>query len=87
MWDTGMGIPKSEMNSIFEEFYQLGNPERSRSNGTGLGLAIVKRAAALLDVPVRAQSIPGKGSMFAVEVPLANTASTGVNTQRMDELV
>lgn len=72
VWDTGIGIPQAELESIFEEFYQLGNPERSRSNGTGLGLAIVKRAAALLAVPVRVRSTPAKGSMFAVEVPLAD---------------
>ena len=40
--NTAAGFPASEREHIFEEFYQLGNPERDRSRGLGLGLAIVK---------------------------------------------
>lgn len=70
VWDTGSGIPQAEMSNVFEEFYQLGNPERSRAKGTGLGLSIVKRAAHLLDAPLRVRSEVARGSMFAVELPL-----------------
>ncbi len=41
--DEGMGIAPEELNHIFEEFYQLENPERDRSKGLGLGLAIVRQ--------------------------------------------
>ena len=41
---TGPGSPAAERERIFEEFYQLDNPERDRSQGLGLGLAIVLRA-------------------------------------------
>ena len=58
------------MASVFEEFLQLDNPERARDKGSGLGLAIVDRAARLLGVKVRVRSIPGRGSCFAVEVPM-----------------
>jgi signal transduction histidine kinase len=75
VWDTGIGVPEGELESIFEDFYQVGNPERSQANGTGLGLAIVKRAAALLDIPVTVRSQHGKGSVFAIEVPLANSGN------------
>ncbi len=69
VWDTGVGIPAERIGEIFEEFRQLGNSHRDRSKGSGLGLAIVARAAALLDLQLRVRSRPGRGSMFAVELP------------------
>jgi len=74
VWDTGMGIPEDELTSIFEEFYQVGNPARDRSKGLGLGLAIVNRIASLLGHHIDVRSTPGKGSMFAVEVPISSAA-------------
>ena len=70
VWDTGIGIPEEQLQAIFEEFHQLDNPARERSKGLGLGLAIVERLANLLGHTVDVRSIPGKGSVFAVEVPL-----------------
>lgn len=70
VWDTGVGIPKSQIKLIFREFHQLGNPNRDRRQGLGLGLAIVERLAALLDHRVTVDSRPHKGSVFAIEVPL-----------------
>ena len=69
VWDTGIGIPVERREAIFQEFYQLGNPERDRSKGLGLGLAIVERMAKLLGTQVTVQSEPRRGSMFAVEIP------------------
>ncbi len=66
VWDSGPGIPAHELDRIFEEFYQIGNPERDRTRGLGLGLAIVRRLAALLGHEVQVQSWPGRGSMFRV---------------------
>ncbi|MBI5164094.1 MAG: PAS domain S-box protein, partial [Magnetospirillum sp.] len=71
VWDTGIGIPHERTREIFEEFTQLGNPERDRTQGLGLGLAIVDRLAKLLAHRVDVCSQPGRGSMFAVEVPRA----------------
>jgi two-component system, sensor histidine kinase len=73
VWDTGLGIPEDKTTEIFEEFRQLGNYERNRAKGTGLGLAIVAKTAELLGLQIRVRSRPGKGSMFAVEVPLGET--------------
>jgi two-component system, chemotaxis family, CheB/CheR fusion protein len=70
-WDTGVGIPKHEFQAIFEEYRQLDNTARERSRGLGLGLAIVQRLADLLGHRVRVSSEPGKGSVFAIEVGLA----------------
>jgi two-component system, sensor histidine kinase len=67
--DTGRGISLRDRERIFEEFYQVGNSERDRSQGLGLGLAIVKRLTALLDHPLDFYSVPGKGSCFRFLVP------------------
>ncbi len=70
LWDTGIGIAPSALTAIFEEYVQLGNPARARGGGLGLGLSIVKRLADLLGHPVRVRSRPGRGSVFAIELPL-----------------
>ncbi len=69
--DTGPGIPTAERERIFEEFYQIGNPERDRARGLGLGLAIVRRLARLLGCEIELASVPGAGSTFTVRMPLA----------------
>ena len=70
IWDTGIGIPKSELQAIFDEYHQLDNPARQRSHGLGLGLSIVKSLGGLLGHPVRVRSRHGKGSVFSIEVPV-----------------
>lgn len=69
--DTGIGIDEHELRNVFQEFYQIGNPERDHAAGLGLGLAIVERMASLLGHRIGVRSAPGKGSIFWVEVPLA----------------
>jgi two-component system CheB/CheR fusion protein len=69
VWDTGLGIPESELQAIFEEYHQVDNKARQRSRGLGLGLSIVKSLGELLGHPIRVRSLPGKGSMFSIEVP------------------
>jgi len=68
VWDTGPGIPKEAYGEIFEEFTQLGNPERDRAKGLGLGLAIVHRLAQLLGLEVTIKSTLGRGSLFRVHL-------------------
>jgi CheY-like chemotaxis protein/anti-sigma regulatory factor (Ser/Thr protein kinase) len=72
VWDTGPGIPADKHAEVFQEFSQLGNPERDRRKGLGLGLAIVDRLAKLLGHEVELRSRVGRGSMFAVAVPRAH---------------
>ena len=74
VWDTGRGIPREHRQKVFQEFYQLGNPERDRAKGLGLGLAIVQRLTTLLECPLVFRSEPGKGSVFKVAVPMADAA-------------
>jgi CheY-like chemotaxis protein len=71
--DTGCGIPFEEQDRIFEEFYQIKNPERDRTKGLGLGLAIVKRLALVLECPFELKSQPGKGTLFKLSVPVLDS--------------
>jgi signal transduction histidine kinase/CheY-like chemotaxis protein len=71
VWDTGVGIAPEHQQDIFREFYQIGNPERDRSKGLGLGLNIVDRTARLLGHPLQLCSVPGHGTRFRIELPLA----------------
>ncbi|MDA8230668.1 MAG: ATP-binding protein [Magnetospirillum sp.] len=73
VWDTGPGIPEDKLSVVFEDFYQLANPERDRTKGFGLGLGVVQRAARLLGHDVTVASTPGRGTMFAVTLPLATS--------------
>jgi signal transduction histidine kinase len=66
--DTGAGIEAKHRARIFEEYYQIRNPERDRTQGIGLGLAIVKRMCDLLGHAIRVESEPGKGSSFEVRL-------------------
>ena len=69
--DTGLGIAPEHLERIFEEFYQVDNPGRDRSQGLGIGLSIVQRLSHLLEHPVRVRSRPGRGSLFRVVLPVA----------------
>lgn len=71
VWDTGRGIAADQMSSIFLEFNQLGVHRAAERAGVGLGLAIVDRIAKMLDYEVLVRSQPGRGSVFSIEVPLA----------------
>jgi signal transduction histidine kinase/CheY-like chemotaxis protein len=69
VWDTGIGIAPEQLQAIFQEFYQVANPEGECERGLGLGLAIAARLAHLLGGRISVASRPGKGSVFSVEVP------------------
>jgi two-component system, sensor histidine kinase len=72
VWDTGPGIPAAQQSAIFDEFMQLGNPQRDRTRGTGLGLTIVRRLCRLLGTEITLRSRPGHGSVFAFTLPLGD---------------
>lgn len=69
--DSGRGIPADKLEEIFLEFNQLDAGRAAERKGVGLGLAIVERIARMLDYRIRVQSQPGRGSLFSIEVPLA----------------
>ncbi|MDM8349944.1 ATP-binding protein [Pseudomonas sp. sp1636] len=71
VWDTGRGISEDQLENIFLEFNQLNVGRAAERRGVGLGLAIVERIARVLGYPVEVRSQPGRGSVFAIRVPLA----------------
>lgn len=68
--DTGIGIPLTEQQRIFEEFYQVRGPHQVRTNGTGLGLAYVRRLTSVLHGELTLDSSPGRGSSFRLRLPV-----------------
>ncbi len=81
VWDSGIGIADTHRDSIFQEFYQIGNPERDRQKGLGLGLAIATRLARLLGSRIELVSRPGKGSVFAIELPRGTATESTRKTE------
>ena len=70
VFDTGPGIPENQQSIIFKEFHRLAETAGTE-RGVGLGLSIVERICRVLKLRLDLVSAPGKGSMFAVNVPLA----------------
>lgn len=66
VWDTGSGIPDGMLEAVFEDFVQVGNPERDRAKGLGLGLGLARRMARLLGGTIAVRSRPGRGSVFTL---------------------
>lgn len=81
VWDTGTGIPESEHQEIFREFYQIDNPQRDSENGLGLGLAICTRVAQLLDTSLTLRSQVGKGTVFSFDLPSALTTTDRITDE------
>ena len=72
VWDTGPGIPPDKCSEIFLEFHRLQTPEHDKGErGLGLGLAIADRISRLLNHPINLRSWPQRGSVFSVDVPVA----------------
>lgn len=84
VWDTGCGISAENLPRIFDEFYQVGRGERDRSQGLGMGLAIVKRLVALLGHRLEVSSVPGRGTMFRLGVPLGTLGGLDDETAAAD---
>ncbi|HLY25993.1 MAG TPA: ATP-binding protein [Aggregatilineales bacterium] len=68
--DTGIGIRDSELPHIFERFYRTNQAKGLVKTGSGLGLAIVKRVIDLHDGTIQVQSIPNRGTVFEVRLPV-----------------
>jgi Na+/proline symporter/signal transduction histidine kinase/ActR/RegA family two-component response regulator len=68
--DSGPGIAEQNQAVIFQEFERLGQ-DKGMEPGLGLGLSIVERIAKMMKHPLRLTSRPGRGSCFAITVPIA----------------
>ena len=83
--DSGIGIPLAEQERIFEEFYQVANPQRDARQGHGLGLPTVRRLIDLLGGELQVRSAPGLGSVFRFPVEAGDP--NGVVSSLSDSVV
>ena len=67
--DTGIGIPKEDLDRVFERFYRVDKSRSRDTGGTGLGLSIVKHGALLHHAKVELSSIPGRGTTVCLSFP------------------
>ena len=68
--DTGIGIPKDKLNTIFQSFSQAEGDTTRKYGGTGLGLSIVSNLLEVLGGKIQVDSKVGEGSCFTLEIPL-----------------
>jgi Na+/proline symporter/signal transduction histidine kinase len=74
VWDSGPGIAEQHQRAIFDEFQRLDRTSPWGEQGLGLGLSICDRIARLLDLKLGLRSVPGRGSVFRVTVPVGGAA-------------
>ena len=74
--DTGIGIAEADQPRVFEEFFQVRGTLQSRAKGSGLGLPFARRLANLLGGDISLVSVPGEGTTFTLELPLAGPPAT-----------
>jgi PAS domain S-box-containing protein len=72
--DRGRGIPREELDRIFDKFHRVGDPMTMTTSGTGLGLYIARELARAMGGDVEAVSAPERGSTFTMRLPLVRSA-------------
>ncbi len=85
VWDTGVGIPPDQQEEIFEEFRRLPQAHDRVGRGAGLGLSIVRRVSRMLGHRMVVHSVPGRGSLFGIVVPLSEGAPVCLQRPRAAE--
>jgi signal transduction histidine kinase len=68
--DTGLGIAPEQLRLIFEPFYTTKSPDEHGHGGSGLGLSVCRQIIEQHQGRIRVESLPGKGSIFTVKLPL-----------------
>ncbi|NBE07833.1 hybrid sensor histidine kinase/response regulator [Paragemmobacter ruber] len=68
--DTGIGIPETDQDRIFDDFVTLDASYGRSAGGTGLGLGIARRLARAMDGTIGVESVEGEGSLFWLRLPL-----------------
>ena len=88
--DTGIGIPESDLQKVFERFYRVEHPDNANQTGTGVGLHIVSEYVKLHQGDISVKSTLGKGSAFTVLLPVTQHLHEEIITQTIampEELV
>jgi len=73
--DHGIGIPQAEQQKIFDKFYRVGDPLVHNTKGSGLGLSLVRHIVRAHGGEVLVDSVPGRGSKFTINLPVALRAN------------
>lgn len=79
--DSGIGIPPSEHQKIFEKFHRVGTALVHNTKGSGLGLSLVKHIVEAHRGQVLVESVPGEGSRFTLLLPLSDVATATEKTR------
>lgn len=77
--DTGIGINAAEKEMLFEEFSRIKNDKTRNISGSGLGLSIVRKVVELYHGVIEVESVPDKGSVFTVKIPMPEV--TKINSE------
>ncbi|CCD97044.1 Sensor protein [Bradyrhizobium sp. ORS 375] len=84
--DTGIGIDAKHQKAIFDDFFQVDNPERNREKGLGIGLGIVRRLCDAMHWRIALRSVPGHGTTFLLGLPSLPQNACEVEHQKRPEV-
>lgn len=79
--DTGTGIPKNELDKIFDRFYQVDGSSSRAFEGSGIGLSLVKELITLMNGFIGVESTVGTGTTFTIRLPLHPSTEEAVDSQ------
>ncbi len=85
VWDTGIGIPKNKLKTVFEKYRQADSQVAAKYGGTGLGLSIVQQLVELHGGKVDIESIEGEGTTFIVDIPYKTSEPKNIQVINTDD--
>ena len=84
--DTGRGMSKEQLDSIFDEYARFKMESKHSVEGTGLGMSITNNLVKLMDGEIIVESEPGKGSAFTILLPQRRVGSGELGKEMTDNL-
>lgn len=85
--DSGCGIAPRYLEAIFEEFFRIASEQERHRHSLGLGLNIAKRLADVLKHQITVRSQPGRGSVFAIRLPLGDVWHSDIGETEINERI